>query len=231
MQIAEIFYSLQGEGALTGVPSVFIRTSGCNLRCSWCDTKYASWTPEDRELPLETIVAEALRFPARHVVLTGGEPTAAAGIEDLASTLRAHGKHLTIETNGTIQPNGIEVDLASISPKLSNSVADAVQHPREASMQAEDRRWNLTALRSWIDAYDYQLKFVVMSGEDLIEIQELLGRLQRRIPPDRVMLMPEGVNVETIRARDAELIEVCKRHGYRYCRRLHIELFGNTRAT
>jgi 7-carboxy-7-deazaguanine synthase len=74
LKIAELFYSLQGEGALVGVPSVFIRTSGCNLRCSWCDTPYTSWQPEGNELSIEQILDEVKAHPARHVVVTGGEP-------------------------------------------------------------------------------------------------------------------------------------------------------------
>ena len=75
MKIAEIFYSLQGEGTLAGVPSVFIRVSGCNLRCTWCDTPYASWNPQGTDLPLSAILEEVGKHPARHVVLTGGERT------------------------------------------------------------------------------------------------------------------------------------------------------------
>src|SRR5215469_9962101 len=74
LKIAEIFYSLQGEGSLVGVPSVFVRTSGCNLRCVWCDTPYTSWHPEGEERTLPSIVAEVEQYPARHVVVTGGEP-------------------------------------------------------------------------------------------------------------------------------------------------------------
>ena len=104
MLISEIFYSVQGEGELTGVPSVFIRTSGCNLRCRWCDTPYASWNPEGTEMSIDQILAEVEKHPAAHVVLTGGEPMVARGIHELAARLRAVGKHITIETAGTIAP-------------------------------------------------------------------------------------------------------------------------------
>src|SRR5688572_20004036 len=124
MRISEIFYSIQGEGELTGVPSVFVRTSGCNLRCTWCDTKYASWNPEGEELSIDAIVEQVRTFPARHVVLTGGEPMVARGISELAQRLRDDGLHITIETAGTIAPDGIACDLASLSPKLSNSTPD-----------------------------------------------------------------------------------------------------------
>ncbi len=75
MKLSELFYSVQGEGKLTGVPSVFVRASGCNLRCTWCDTPYASWNPEGEEVSVPDIVARVHAFPARHVVLTGGEGT------------------------------------------------------------------------------------------------------------------------------------------------------------
>ena len=104
MFVSEIFYSIQGEGELTGVPSVFVRTSGCNLRCSWCDTKYASWTPEGEEMDIEDIAAKIEEFACRHVVVTGGEPMIAKGIHQLATRLKELGKHITIETAATILP-------------------------------------------------------------------------------------------------------------------------------
>ena len=84
MRISEIFYSLQGEGRLIGLPSVFIRTSGCNLRCVWCDTPYTSWQPEGRSYPIEKIIREVEKYPARHVVITGGEPLLAPELGELA---------------------------------------------------------------------------------------------------------------------------------------------------
>src|ERR1051325_3213264 len=104
MLISEIFHSVQGEGELTGVPSVFVRTSGCNLRCSWCDTKYASWFPEGDDCTVQEIAARVAEFPTQHCVLTGGEPMIARDIRDLAALLRRDGKHITIETAGTIPP-------------------------------------------------------------------------------------------------------------------------------
>src|SRR4051812_13823906 len=120
LKIAELFYSIQGEGALVGVPSVFVRTSGCNLRCEWCDTPYTSWRPEGTEWTLERIVAEVRAYPARHVVVTGGEPMIAREILTLTERLRDAGLHITIETAGTIF-HPVACDLMSISPKLANS--------------------------------------------------------------------------------------------------------------
>src|ERR1041384_4555433 len=88
LRIAELFYSIQGEGSLAGVPSVFIRTSGCNLRCGWCDTPYTSWSPEGVDLALDQILDEVKAHPARHVVVTGGEPMIAPEIIPLTERLR-----------------------------------------------------------------------------------------------------------------------------------------------
>src|SRR6184192_159154 len=88
LKIAELFYSIQGEGSLVGVPSVFVRTSGCNLRCGWCDTPYTSWRPEGTERKLEEIVEQVQALGARHVVVTGGEPMIAPGMVALTERLR-----------------------------------------------------------------------------------------------------------------------------------------------
>src|ERR1019366_5577477 len=102
LKIAELFYSIQGEGSLVGVPSVFIRTSGCNLRCAWCYTPYTSWQPEGVEMPLDRILDEVRAYPTRHVVVTGGEPMISPEIVPLTTRLHALGLHLTIETAGTV---------------------------------------------------------------------------------------------------------------------------------
>lgn len=228
MLISEIYSSIQGEGRLAGVPSVFIRTSGCNLRCTWCDTPYTSWTVEGRRMNVEEVLAETCKHPARHVVLTGGEPMIAPHVEELTRALRAAGKHLTIETAGTVFKD-VECDLASLSPKLANSTP----HERESGRWAERhdcRRINLGVLRTFMDRFDYQLKFVVDRPEDVNEIQDLLERLG---PYDRekVLLMPQGVTREELAQREPWVAGLCQEHGFRYSPRLHIQLFGNTRGT
>jgi 7-carboxy-7-deazaguanine synthase len=230
MLIAEIFHSIQGEGELTGVPSVFVRTSGCNLRCDWCDTKYASWRPEGEEMSMDEIVASVLGYSADYCVLTGGEPMIAKGIHELAARLGSAGEHITIETAATLPPNGIVCDLASLSPKLSNSTPDAAS-ANGWSERHERTRLQPEVIAQWIDGYDFQLKFVVATENDLQEIDDLLALVHRPIPRSKILLMPEGTDVATIRGRDETLIEVCKRRGYRYCNRLHIDLFGNTKGT
>lgn len=231
MLIAETFYSIQGEGELTGVPSVFVRTSGCNLRCAWCDTPYASWQPEGEIRTIPQIVAAVESHPAaRHVVLTGGEPMIAKDVHALAAELKATGRHLTIETAATITPDGIACDLASLSPKLLNSAPDPLAHAAWRRKH-ESTRWQPDVVRAWVDRYAYQFKFVVARPEDVDELEHMLAALHREIPRHKVLLMPEATSLERMRERAAWLGELCKARGYRYAHRLHIELYGNRRGT
>jgi 7-carboxy-7-deazaguanine synthase len=233
MLIAETFYSIQGEGELTGVPSFFIRTSGCNLRCAWCDTPYASWRPEGVERIAAELVAEAARYPGRHVVLTGGEPMIAAGIVGLTHELRLAGYHITIETAGTVPPPvGLACDLASISPKLANSTPSVGAAGAGWVARHEATRWRPEVIRAWLDTgCAYQFKFVVAKPGDLDEAAGWLAELQRRVPPHKVMVMPEATTLEQMRERAGWLGEACKARGWRYAHRLHVELYGNRRGT
>jgi 7-carboxy-7-deazaguanine synthase len=226
VKISEIFYSVQGEGILLGIPSVFVRTSGCNLRCTWCDTPYTSWTPEGEDLDPAAILEQVRRYPAAHVVLTGGEPMIAAGIVELANMLREAGLHITIETAGTVfQP--VACDLMSISPKLANSTPGEREGGRWAA-QHDRLRLNFPVLRRLIGEYEYQLKFVVAQAEDLAEIRDVVERIGA--PRGKVLLMPEGTCAAALRERGLWLVEIAKREGYRYCPRLHIDLYGNLRG-
>jgi 7-carboxy-7-deazaguanine synthase len=222
LKIAELFYSLQGEGSLVGVPSVFIRSSGCNLRCSWCDTPYTSWQPEGTELALDQIVDEVKAHPARHVVITGGEPMIQPEIVPLTERLRALGMHITIETAGTVfQP--VACDLMSISPKLSNST------PAGSFAAPHDRlRIQPAVLAELMARYEYQLKFVVESPADMEEIHALIETLDA--PRDRVILMPEGTEQARLAERGQWLAEICKEEGLRFSPRLHIDLWGARRG-
>lgn len=230
MLISEIFYSLQGEGELTGVPSVFVRTSGCNLRCNWCDTPYASWSPEGQQMEVPAIIEAVRAHPAKHVVLTGGEPMIAPGIHELAYQLQELGYHITIETAATLPPRGIACDLASLSPKLAHSAPDARLDDTWRKKHAE-LRWQPDVVAAWIANGNYQLKFVISSEADLAEMEQMILETDCAVPRSKVLLMPEGTTVEALRARAGWLGELCKARGYRYAPRLHIELYGNKRGT
>lgn len=230
MLISEIFHSLQGEGELAGVPSVFVRTSGCNLRCNWCDTPYASWAPEGVAMGVDEVLAEVRRHPARHVVLTGGEPMIAPGIHELAYQLQEEGRHLTIETAATVRPAGIACDLASLSPKLAHSAPDA-RLDDSWRRKHEELRWQPAVVAEWIARGDYQLKFVVGAERDLEEIAALVAATDCAVPAHKILLMPEGTTVEVLRTRGAWLAEICKARGHRFAPRLHVELYGHRRGT
>ncbi|MFO0860910.1 MAG: 7-carboxy-7-deazaguanine synthase QueE [Phycisphaerales bacterium] len=235
LPISETFTSIQGEGKLAGVPSWFVRFSGCNLRCAWCDTPYASWNPEFTARSIESLLEEAganrLRGIA-HAVVTGGEPMMFPAVSPLTRELRALGMHITIETAGTITRE-VTCDLMSISPKLSNSTP-GVSDPRDPGgvwrIRHEERRLDVAVLQRLLEAApERQLKFVVSEPAQLTEIEGVLKRLAGWRPDD-VLLMPEGVTVQTLQSR-RWIVDECIRRGWRYCPRLHIEIFGNKRGT
>ena len=231
MKISELFFSIQGEGELTGVPSVFVRTSGCNLRCRWCDTKYASWKPEGENVTINDLLDKVCSYPARHVVISGGEPMIAKGIKEFTHLLKESGKHITIETAGTISPNGIQCDLASLRPKLSDSTPKEGDINKEWIDRHESKRLDYGILSEWVNSYNFQLKFVVSKEEEIKEIENVIRRIEGKILPQKVLLMPEGIDPDTLRSRYDLLIDLCKENGYRLCHRLHIDLFGNTPGT
>lgn len=229
MRIAELFHSIQGEGKLMGVPSAFVRVSGCNLRCTWCDTPYASWNAEGKEMSPGEIAAQVAGISASHVVVTGGEPAIMPQIVELCDLLKSADRHITLETAATVYTPA-KIDLASLSPKLSNSTPTQREGGRFAELH-ERQRLNVEVIQRFIDSSpDFQLKFVVMAAGDLAEIQTLLGQLTGWRPSD-VLLMPEGVDMETLRSRSQWLSEICKGAGYRFCPRLHVMLYGNRRGT
>jgi 7-carboxy-7-deazaguanine synthase len=222
LKIAEIFYSLQGEGTLAGVPSVFVRTSGCNLRCSWCDTPYTSWKPEGAEMSVEEVLNASAQYPARHVVVTGGEPMIAPEIEALTAGLREADRHITIETAGTVfKP--VMCDLMSISPKLANSTPEG-----QFAAQHERLRLQPDVLRKLMGRYEYQLKFVIAQPGDVAEVDALLK--ETGVPAGRVLLMPEGRDRDVLRERSVWLAEICKDRGWRLSPRLHVDLWGDRRG-
>lgn len=238
--IAETFLSIQGEGKLAGVPSFFIRTSGCNLRCHFCDTPFTSWQAEGEHVELERLLAKLDEHPhVRHVVVTGGEPLIARNIEALVEALDARGLHVTLETAGTVHKELPGVDLWSISPKLSSSTpgperAPAIAPPpgpdelREWGARHEATRLDLEALRAMM-AHPHQLKFVAGRVADLEEIAALVDALGARA--DDVLVMPEGTSSEALDEVARWLVPALVARGWRFCDRLHIRLFGHTPGT
>lgn len=223
-KIAEIFHSVQGEGVFAGVPSTFIRFSGCNLRCVWCDTPYASWNPEGEIISVEQILEQLSDI--RHVVITGGEPMLFDAIALLAQNCREMGKVITIETAGTVFRD-VPCDLMSISPKLRNSVP---HKSPEWAERHESLRLNIPVLRRLTEAYPHQLKFVVSGPEDISEIEELIANIGG-IKDENILLMPEGREPESLWRMARMLVpEVIKRN-WRLAPRLQIDLFGDTKGT
>lgn len=242
MRVSEIFTSVQGEGIWVGVPSTFVRLSGCNLRCVWCDTPYASWAPEGPVLKLDEILRQVAEAGVKDVVITGGEPMLFDPVIDLCQELRILGHRITIETAGTVFRD-LECDLMSISPKMSNSTpgvggayeghssAVPLQISPEWRERHEATRLDRGPLKSLASYYAlHQLKFVVQSPADLIEIERLLEEIGHG-DSERVLIMPEGADVSTLHARARVLVPECIRRGWRITPRMHVDLFGNTRGT
>lgn len=226
MVINEIFYSLQGEGFLAGIPSVFVRLAGCPLRCRWCDTKYA-WTEEAGEdYRIEEIVQTIQRWTCKFIVITGGEPMTNSDLAELVRKLKELKKHITIETAGTTFIADMPCDLMSISPKLSNSTPDEP----ELAETHEALRLDVAVLRKLIDNYKYQLKFVVDSQDDLAEIQQTIEKLGN-VDSEKVMLMPQAATRDELLVKSPMVAEMCKRTGFAFCQRLQVLLWNNERGT
>lgn len=234
LRIQEQFVSLQGEGRLVGVPSSFVRVSGCNLRCVWCDSPKTSWAAEGSRVAVDALVQWCAAGP-RHVVLTGGEPMLFPAIADLSRRLQAAGHHVTIETAGSVWLDELAADLVSLSPKLAHSTPWE-RDPGQAERH-ESRRWRPEVLRRLMTAYPWQLKFVVRTtptglGEDLKQVDAVVAELAVAIHERaQVLLMPEGVDPKQLSQDYGRLLSACIDRGYRLGERLHIAIFGHRPGT
>lgn len=233
--LQEHFVSVQGEGLLCGTPSTFIRVTGCNLRCAWCDTPRSSWHPEGHPVSLEALVTKCAAGP-RHVVLTGGEPTLFPALAELSRQLHRRGHHITVETAGTHWQEGWRCDLISLSPKLAHSTPSALGATWTARHEA--RRWRPEIVRRWMDAFPWQLKFVVRTLDPLgleHDHREVLAMISALgVEPherERVLLMPETIDPETLTRAYQALLPACQSEGFRLGQRLHLSLFGHTQGT
>ena len=237
MKLSEIYRSRQGEGLLAGTPSVFVRTSWCNLRCWFCDTPFTSWTPEGSDLSVDEVVSQVAEWDCRHVVLTGGEPMLWAELIPLAAALREMGRHITIETAGTLYLP-VVCDLMSISPKLANSTPTR-EHAGHAAGRESAGRWRRRhertrhapeVIRRLIGESAYQFKFVIDQPDDCRDVERYLAELPQ-IDRSRVLLMPQGTDAASLAERGEWLRPYCREHGLGYCPRRHIEWFGPVRGT
>jgi 7-carboxy-7-deazaguanine synthase len=224
MVINEIFYSLQGEGLLTGVPSVFIRLAGCPLRCKWCDTKYALDPSAGEDLDIPAIIKNVSRWQCRYAVITGGEPMVNAELPSLAAALKKKGKHITIETAGLKFVPDIACDLMSISPKTSNSGQTRLRLKASPRQEAKNQ-----AVKQLISHYPYQLKFVVESPDDLPEIRRVVKSLGK-VDAERIMLMPQAKTRKALLAKSPMVAELCAKTGHAFCSRLQILLYDGARG-
>ncbi len=231
----EIFASVQGEGPSMGMPVAFMRLSRCNLACVWCDTAY-TWhfqgderphrggVEYDRKanqlsLPEDEVAARIMALGQSRLVITGGEPLLQAPALGRLLELLPD-VSVEIETNGTTRapaPLDIRIDQFNVSPKLAHS-----GNPAELALLPERLDAYATDPRAWF-------KFVIAKPADVEEVLALRDRYRFR--PGHVFLMAEGTDSETLREREKWLAPLCVRHGFRLSDRLHIHLFGDTRAT
>ncbi len=238
LPINELFHSLQGEGKLAGVPTVFVRTSGCNLRCWFCDSYHTSWEPTHATMSLEEIVSTVEQYTqTTHVVVTGGEPLIHDDIVPLLGRLDEQGYHTTVETNGTIYRDA-PIHLASVSPKLASSTPTAATDPNgdgEWADRHERDRIDFEALARLVDAYESQLKFVVTGRDDLPEIEEIVegvrARTDSHVRDTDVLLMPEGTTRAELNETRRTVAELAAEHGYRYTPRIHVDVWNDAPGT
>lgn len=230
LKLSEIFDSIQGEGPWNGVPSTFIRLSGCPLRCRWCDTPYASHHPEGETLSLEELVRNAATHAPLHVVITGGEPFAFEELPALVEALQRIGRVVTIETSGVIF-RSTTADKIVLSPKLNNS------DPRSEDPFSESERGRHVALRTDDTALrqfaarpeQLALKFVAEQRTDVEEAAAIV-RLFPTLPPEQIFLMPQARDPERLAELSRRCAEWCLERGWRLGTRLQVQLWGDRRG-
>ncbi len=228
VKIAEIYRSIQGEGSLTGTESVFVRSSGCNLRCWFCDTPYTSWDPIGEDISVNAIMSRLSQWDCQHVVLTGGEPMLFAEMLPLCDRLRAENYHITIETAGTLYLP-LQCDLMSISPKTTNSAPNIHEHPYW-HQRHQRTRFAPNVIRQLLEHHQCQIKFVIDSEDDLDEVSAYIKQFPE-LSLRQIYLMPQGTSPAELAAREDWLKPNCEQQGFHYCPRRQIEWFGCVQGT
>ncbi|MEO2032908.1 MAG: 7-carboxy-7-deazaguanine synthase QueE [Planctomycetaceae bacterium] len=224
MFIAETYESFQGEGPWAGTPSLIIRTSGCNLRCWFCDTPYTSWQPEGEHRSLDELTATVNDSVAEHVVITGGEPMLAAQLTELTEICRDSGRTITIETAGTVD-RSVECDLMAISPKRPNSAPE----DRRWRMRHEQTRHQPAVVQSLLERYHCILKFVIDREADVTDVCHYLEEFPD-VRAEQIWLMPQARTQQELMSQSDWVRTAAAANGFRYSPRLHVEQFGNARG-
>ena len=232
----EVFASLQGEGPSAGKPCAFVRLSRCNLACQWCDTAY-TWRFEGDNRPHrsnetherkanqvtlseEDVAARIAALGQPRLVVTGGEPLLQAPALARMLALLPREIAIEVETNGTVAPPpalDARVQQYNVSPKLAHS-----GNPAELALVPE-------RLAHWAANERAAFKFVIAEPTDVAEVLALTQRYA--IPRSRVWLMAEGTDARTLEARERWLAQLCLDNSLTLSKRLHIELYGDTRGT
>lgn len=161
MKINEIFYSLQGEGLLVGTPSIFVRTSGCNLRCTYCDTTYAY--SKGTEMTIQEILDAVKKYPCTHICITGGEPLFQKETPKLIDSLLKKNFMVCLETNGSFS-------IQNLVGKKSLLISLDIKCPSSGSQDDMDMD-NILSLSK-----DDQLKFIIKNKEDYLYAQEVIKK-------------------------------------------------------
>ena len=216
LRVSEVFLSLQGEGPSAGTPAHFLRLQGCDVGCSWCDTKYSWEASAGRAIDLDQAWKEAAVLGTSHMlVVTGGEPLQHPAIAAVLEGALARWPVVEVETSGIAPPPLSHPRLFyNVSPKLSS----ATPRWRET--------WEHTG--AWLAEPRATFKVVVADDDDLVRFMS--WRREYGVPNERIMLMPEGMTAHVLRERQVWLAAYCVRHGLRMSPRLHVSLWGARRG-